>query len=190
MNRNTLIEELKKVTSDLISQAAEFKKLSIKELNYRASADSWSILECLEHLNRYGDFYLVEIEKRMLAAPVDKEADQFRPGRLGNYFTDMIRPKEGVVKKMKSPKNMNPLHSELGPTVIDRFLKQQQRMLQLLDQAGTVNLTKTKTAISISNLIKLRLGDTFRFVIYHNQRHLLQAGKVRKNLREMEGEKV
>ncbi|RXM56703.1 hypothetical protein BOQ60_25350, partial [Chryseobacterium sp. CH1] len=31
-----------------------------------------------------------------------------------------------------------------------------------------IDLEKTKTSISISKLIKLKLGDTFRFVIYHN----------------------
>ena len=42
------------------------------------------------------------------------------------------------------------------------------------------NLTKVKTSITISNWIKLRLGDTFRFVIHHNLRHVVQA----KNLLE------
>lgn len=190
MKRNTLIEELKSVTSDLIDRAAEFRKLSIRELNDRVSADSWSILECLEHLNRYGEFYLVEIEKRILAAEEDTEADQFRPGWLGNYFVGMIQPEGEQIKKMKTPKNMNPLHAELSPTVIDRFLKQQQRMLQLLEQAQTVDLTKTKTGITLTNLIRLRLGDTFRFVIYHNQRHLLQAEKVRRKLAEIKVGKV
>ena len=42
--------------------------------------------------------------------------------------------------------------------------------------------TKTKTAISISKLMKLRLGDTFRFVTAHNERHLLQAENVLKDI--------
>ena len=184
MERNTLIEELKKVTESLIEQAAAFKQLTTEELNYRENAESWSILECLEHLNLYGEYYLVEIEKKMLAAPQEKESTLFRPGWLGNYFVGIIRPKEGGVKKMKTLANMNPLNSELGPTVIDRFLKQQRRMLQLLEQAKSINLTSTKTGVSISSLIKLRLGDTFRFVIYHNQRHVLQAERMAGKLRE------
>ncbi|MEO9077333.1 MAG: DinB family protein, partial [Gelidibacter sp.] len=34
------------------------------------------------------------------------------------------------------------------------------------------------TAISISNLIKLKVGDTFRVVVYHNERHLVQANRI------------
>ena len=41
-----------------------------------------------------------------------------------------------------------------------------------------VNLDKIKTAISISKLIRLKLGDTFRVLIYHNERHIKQAEKV------------
>ena len=41
-----------------------------------------------------------------------------------------------------------------------------------------IDLNKTKTAISISKLIKLKIGDTFRVVVYHNERHLIQAEKI------------
>ncbi len=55
-------------------------------------------------------------------------------------------------------------------------------LLDVLDMSKKVNLTKTKTGISISKWLKLRLGDTFRVVIYHNQRHILQAKKVLKEV--------
>jgi hypothetical protein len=42
-------------------------------------------------------------------------------------------------------------------------------------KAQKVDLTKVKTAISLSKFIKLRLGDTLRFLVYHNERHILQA---------------
>lgn len=43
--------------------------------------------------------------------------------------------------------------------------------------AQQVSLNKTKTGISISTWIKLKLGDTFKVVIYHNKRHIVQALK-------------
>jgi hypothetical protein len=70
---------------------------------------------------------------------------------------------------------MDPVGSQLNKSVLTTFLKQQQELLRLLEQAKTVDLTRTKTSISISSWIKLRLGDTFRVVIYHNQRHMEQA---------------
>jgi len=79
---------------------------------------------------------------------------------------------------MKTFKSMNPNNSQLDASVLDTFLYQQQQLIKLLDQCENINLTKTKTAISISKLIKLRLGDTLRVVIYHNWRHVVQAKKV------------
>ena len=70
-----------------------------------------------------------------------------------------------------------PNGSDLNETVIERFLDQQLKTLELLDNARKVSLDKTKTAISISKLIKLKLGDTFRVIIYHNERHIAQAHK-------------
>lgn len=86
-------------------------------------------------------------------------------------------PKEKL-NKMKTIKSMNPVGSNLDKSVLDKFINQQKTLLELLKQAKKVNLTKTKTGISISKWIKLRLGDTFRVVIYHNLRHMIQAEKV------------
>ena len=73
---------------------------------------------------------------------------------------------------------MNPANSQLDKRVIDEFLDQQKEMLRLLEASNKVSLNKARTNISISKLIRLKLGDTFRFVIYHNQRHLVQALKI------------
>lgn len=48
-------------------------------------------------------------------------------------------------------------------------------MLEILKNATSVNLNKTKTGISIAPWIKIKLGDTLRVVILHNQRHMEQA---------------
>jgi hypothetical protein len=76
---------------------------------------------------------------------------------------------------MKTFKDKNPIHSSLTTTTLDRFLKQNEKLQALLKQAEGIDITATKTAISISTLVKLRLGDTFRFVIYHIERHIAQA---------------
>ncbi len=181
LNRNTLIEELKEITRSALEKAKAYRRLSPEQLNYRPAEGRWSLLECLEHLNRYGDFYLPEIERRMLAAPKRVDGTVFKSGWLGNYFAGMMRLKEGKIKKMNTFKSMDPMGSELDVLVIDRFIKQQERMLQLLDQARKVDLTKTKTAISITKWIKLRLGDTFRVVVYHVERHVVQADRAMEN---------
>lgn len=182
MNRIELIEDLKSRTIQVKEALNDFRELSLDELNHRNTPSSWSILECLEHLNLYGDFYLPEIESRISNAPKSTN-EQFKSGWLGNYFAISMLPQEnGKVNKMKTFKSMNPIHKQLTTNVIDRFAAQQDKLLELLEKAKEVDLTKVRTSISISKWIKLRLGDTFRVVIYHNQRHLLQASNVLKTL--------
>ncbi len=54
-----LIEEIKTI----LQKANQLQQLSNEQLNIRPNTESWTILECIEHLNRYSDFYLQEIEK-------------------------------------------------------------------------------------------------------------------------------
>lgn len=178
MHRTDLINDLIARTEEILTEAAKFEPLNIQELNHRNAPGSWSILECLEHLNRYGDFYIPEIGNRIKMAQ-NSDNEVFNSGWLGNYFALSMLPGEnGKLNKMKTFKSMNPIHTTLDRQVLSRFLDQQKQMLDLLDKARRVDLSKVKTAISISKLIKLRLGDTFRVVVYHNQRHMKQADRV------------
>ncbi|RXM53342.1 MULTISPECIES: DinB family protein [unclassified Chryseobacterium] len=175
-----LLDELKSRTGQHLQYAENLLLKTEEELNFRMSTDSWSALECLEHLNRYGDFYIPEISRR-ISSSTTIPASHFKPGLLGNYFAKSMLPKEKL-NKMKTLKAMNPIHSQLNKEVVTEFIKQQRQLLDLLEKAKHINLEKTKTAISLSKLITLKLGDTFRFVIYHNARHIAQMERVLKNV--------
>lgn len=171
-----LLNDLIESTISNIQEVQSFTLLSTEKLNYKISKESWSILECIAHLNLYGDFYIPEITKRMQKSNSTPRLD-FKSGYLGNYFAEMMIPKVKP-KKMKTFKIMNPLGSALDTSTLTRFIAQQNQILELLNQARLIDLQKIKTSISISKLIKLKLGDTFRVVIYHNQRHISQANKI------------
>ncbi|REC60838.1 DinB family protein [Chryseobacterium pennae] len=180
MSTTALLEELKNKTGEHLHYARTLLLKPENELNFRISADSWSVLECLEHLNRYGNFYIPEISQRISSSKTNSKAD-LKPGILGDYFAKSMLPKEKL-NKMKTFKTMNPIHHQLNTAVVNEFIKQQEQLLDLLEKARSVDLGKTKTSISISKLITLKLGDTFRFVIYHNARHIVQAENVLKNI--------
>lgn len=178
INTDKLIKEMISITERSTCAVHKFKELPASKLNYKGEPEQWSILECIEHLNLYGDFYLPEIEKQIQAHKTADPPATFKSGIIGNYFANLMMVKEKKMKKMKSPKNKNPSGSHLSATTIERFLKQQELLKFLLIEAKYINLTKTKTAISLTPLIKLRLGDTFRFFVYHIERHILQAEKL------------
>ena len=175
----TLLSELIEQTQQIKIKAESWLNLSPQSLRIRPDETSWNVLECLEHLNKYGDFYLREIEQQLLAAKHPAQPQEiFKSGWLGNYSVNLMLPNRKKTTTMKAPKTMNPIHSDLPDSTLGRFIKQQASMLQLLEMAKKVSLRKNKTAISLSKFIRFRLGDTFRFVIYHNERHIAQAERV------------
>ncbi len=183
MLQKSLIDELVGEVQNVIENVAPYHSMSEADLNFKSKPDSWSILECLEHLNLYGDFYLVEVEKRILEATTGSFENQaFKPGWLGNYFAQsMLPPEDGSkMKTMTTFKDKDPKSSTLPKGTLERFIKQQKRWLQLLEECRSVDLNKVKTNITIlKGIIRLKLGDTLRFVMYHNKRHLIQAHKVK-----------
>jgi hypothetical protein len=135
----------------------------------------WSIAQVLEHLNGYNRYYLTEIEKALQVTTVSANT-VFKSGWIGNYFTNLMLPKENgtLAKKMSSPKEYNfPPDLDAG-RVVQEFIEGQQKLLVLLDKARNVDMGSIRVPISISKWIKLKLGDTFRFLIAHQLRHFIQ----------------
>jgi hypothetical protein len=82
-----------------------------------------------------------------------------------------------VKRKFKAPRSYNPTyHPELvGKSELHTFEVGQNELLSIFEAARAVNIRKAKIPISISKIIRLRLGDAFLFVVYHNERHVQQA---------------
>lgn len=177
MQSENLTQTLIEQTRQIINQAEKLKTYDLHSLTWKENELSWSILECLEHLNLYGNFYLPEIENKIRNSNT-KPDFEFKSGILGNYFAKSMLPKEKL-NKMKTFKDKNPLNAKLDKMVIDKFIGQQIKLLELLNQSRKVSLNKVKIQTSISSLIKIRLGDTFQFIINHNIRHLAQIDRVK-----------
>ena len=172
-NSDALLTELKNTVQNHINFSKSLIETSENSLQSKPNEISWSVLECLEHLNLYGDFYIPEIKKRLNQSK-NNYNPTFKSGVLGNKFALDMLPKKGM-KTMNTFKSKNPINSKLNKEkVILRFINQQEKMLALLEMASTKNLTKIKTSITLP-FLKFRLGDTFRFVINHNTRHIVQA---------------
>ncbi len=181
MQSDKLIQTLLEQTRQIINQAEKLKFYDLNTLTWKENKVSWSILECLEHLNLYGDFYLPQIESKIENSTTKNDLE-FKSGILGNYFAKSMLPKEKL-NKMKTFKDKNPLNANLDKTVIDKFINQQIKLLDLLNQSRNVSLNKVKIQTSITSLIKLKLGDTFQFFINHIMRHLIQIDRIQTEIK-------
>lgn len=75
---------------------------------------------------------------------------------------------------MKSPKNAIPASKPDTTNQLSKFITHQYHLLNLLQVSKTANLNALRIPTSLSRLITLKLGDTFRFFIAHEQRHFVQ----------------
>lgn len=180
VNSNQLLVDLRNMCVRHQKDLEALSSLSDQELQSKPGPEAWNAIECIEHLNRYGRFYLPEIKKRLQNSSA-KPAETFKSGLLGDYFAESMLPKPGF-KTMNTFKVMNPLNADLDHSALHEFSDQLKEILELLEMARYKNLNRIRTSISISKLIKLKLGDTFRVVIYHNERHLQQALRAAKSL--------
>ncbi|MGZ3950501.1 MAG: DinB family protein [Flavisolibacter sp.] len=171
-----LISQLQEDVRHIIAAAEHLQTADPVKLNYSATEGSWSVAQVLEHLNAYNRYYLPVIEKSMIHISKDTSA-WFIPGFWGNYFTKMMMPKNvyDIKNKMKAMKSYTPSSGLNVEAVFKEFIQHQNKVLQLLDVAKRRNLNSIRIPLSISKLIRFKLGDTFRFLIAHEQRHMIQA---------------
>lgn len=176
MNAEQFIQQQVATTMQIMNRVEKLKGHDLHTLTWRKNESSWNILECLEHLNLYGNHYLPEIEKQILKKQTDRE-ENFKSGLLGNHFAKSMLPKEPL-NKMKTFQDKNPLNARLDQQVIETFLHQQIQLLDLLKLATQASLNKVKIESSISRLIRFKLGDAFQFYINHMLRHLDQIDRI------------
>ena len=62
------------------------------------------------------------------------------------------------------------------------FNELHQKMLEQLETARNYDLNRIKIPSAIGPILKFRLGDAFRFVIAHAQRHVVQLKRIHQNL--------
>lgn len=180
--RSTLTE----ITTNNIQQATSWmSKLSEKQLNWRPNPGIWSIAEVLAHLNSYARYYHPTIQKKMEATRFRNAKEDFMSSPLGRsaWKSMKLGRLNNVKRKFKAPKGHNPsIDPELiQGTELPDFIEQQQELLALIETSAEVNVRKVKIPISISKIVRLRLGDALLFITYHNERHMQQILNLKKH---------
>jgi uncharacterized damage-inducible protein DinB len=181
INSNQLLDSLQADVRAIILQANQLQHLSTDVLIQQPSADKWSAAQVLEHLNFYSRHYITAIESKLHLNQSGPNKD-FTSGWLGNYFTKLMKPKtdNSIPKKIKAPKNAIPSAQPNAQQMLEEFINHQHHLLNLLQIAKTANLDYIRIPTSLSKFISLKLGDTFRFFIAHEQRHFVQIESVLK----------
>lgn len=153
--------------------------LSEQQQRWKPNDATWNLLEIAAHLNEYARFYHEALSRRIEKTRFREPRENFVSSPLGRsaWISMKLGNAKNVKRRFNAQKAYNPtLTPELVTgTDIATLIALQQELLEVIDQAATVNIRKVKVPISISKIIRLRLGDALLFVVYHNERHLQQA---------------
>lgn len=181
-----LIDDLKKLTSEnLVKIEKKIKHLSTDQLNWKPAADSWSLNEIFAHLNEYARFYHNAFKSKIERTKFRRPTQNFTSSPLGRaaWKSMKLGNAKNVKRKFRALSTYNPSStpSLLTGDDFNLFLKKQAELLEILESAKVINIRKAKAPISLSKIIKFRMGDAFYFVVYHNERHIQQALNVISN---------
>lgn len=156
-----------------------FLRLSDEQLNFKPGPSKWSITQIFGHLNITHDIYIRRILTRITRAP-DVKGQHFKSSWLGDWVYEKIMPRsDGSVFKLKAPKSHCLADDEQnGKEILHKFLQQCDALDDIVRHVSTKDLERIKIPFSFTRLLHLRLGDNLRYLVAHNERHLLQAHRV------------
>jgi uncharacterized damage-inducible protein DinB len=176
---NDLITDVRRIKES----AGFFQSADHTKLAYSPDKSKWSVVQILEHLNAYNRYYLPRME-RELSVTTHGNSAWFEPGFWGEKFTKMMKPTNvyQIKNKMKAMKAYTFTNNLNIDTVLAEFIGHQDKLIQLLELAKSRDLNKIRIATTLTNLVKLKIGDMFRFLIAHEQRHMIQARNMLKEV--------
>ena len=175
-----LIPQLREKLKDQMALIQdEIEKIPSDSLNFRSAKGKWSTLECIDHLNMVFDLYIPRIERKLNKRNL-KEKDSYSTGFFGDRMVSSMEPQKGEIKyPMKTFGNLKPERSPRNKKEVIRQFKEYINQLDIfLEQSEKLDLGTIRIKSAVGNILRFKLGDCYRFLIAHNERHLLQAKKV------------
>lgn len=179
MNGKKIINEFIKSTEVVnLTITAEFRNLTLNQLNRKPSEESWSIAECIEHLIITNYLYFNALSDA-IGADKSLESDSknvFRHTITGRLMMRYLNPDSD--KKLPTTGTLKPAQSRFGSDVFDRFSEISKKLIALAEQFRTINLSSVKFHSPVSSFIRLNAGDALVILMYHDRRHLNQMKEI------------
>jgi hypothetical protein len=180
MKSTELLSQVRSITlADLDVLNVRFVSLSDQQLKWKSNESSWSIQEVFAHLNKFAIYYHDTFKKCILKTRFKTPSENFISSPLGRsaWASMKLGNAYNVKRKFKAQRLNNPMFEKSlisGNDTAD-LINHLNDLNYIFDLSSTVNIRKVKIPISISKIIRFRLGDALLYVVFHNQRHIQQA---------------
>jgi len=171
----TLINDARAIADDA---RASFGNLSAAQLNWKPAAERWSVAQCFDHLITSNKGFLPVIESVRAGKKQTRFLERLPvlPGLAGKLLIKSLDP--ASTRKLKAPKNFQPAQSDIGETVINDFVSQQETVVEGMKATSHLDLEKIIVTSPAASFIAYSLMDAYRIIVVHEQRHFQQAKRV------------
>ena len=171
-----LVEEL----GAIASEAREvFGGLDGAQLNWKPSAERWSVGQCFDHLIRTNSTFFADMER--IAAGTYKSSAWARVSPLSGFFARMILKALDPIKgrKSKAPRVFAPAESDVDAGVMEEFASHQEELVRRMRATAGTDLRRTMVTSPVAAVATYSLLDAYRIVVAHERKHFEQARRVK-----------
>jgi DinB superfamily len=156
--------------------------LSEEQGAWRASAESWSVAECLDHLTASSRVYLAAMLPGVTRA---REQGKTRrgpalPGPAGRWFLRNIEPPVKGFVRAKAPPSICPRGDLSLSEALADFLTSQHEVRRFLRENADLDLATIRFANPFLKGVRFSVATGMYIIPAHERRHLWQARRVRK----------
>jgi len=158
--------------------------LSHQQFNWRPDQASWSIGQCLSHLNIVDGQDLAPI-REAIAGGKSRQLSGDGPFTYGFFSRQFVTSMEPPAKrKFKAPKNYVPPEEPDPQATLAEFRRISKDLRALAQSAAGLHLARVKTSMPalpplLRAFVKMPLGARLELITAHDRRHLWQAEAVR-----------
>jgi uncharacterized damage-inducible protein DinB len=173
---NEVISELEKIAEN--TQAA-FGGFSAEQINWRPSAEGWSVGQCFEHLIKTNELFYDELEKIAAGTRRNSFWENWSPfsGLGGRFLIGSLKKDE---RKFKAPSQKIVPPSAVDAAIIEKFAAHQAELIEKIKRCEKADWQKTVITSPFAKLMTYRLADGLTVVVEHERRHFRQAERVTK----------
>lgn len=164
--------------------------LTGEQFFWKPAPDSWSIAECIDHLNVAGELIYQEIKQSVALAVGNPAADKsrFYDRWIQSYVATYEPPPR---HKLPAPRIFRPRvevksipaeeQKHRQKEIIERFVRVHQGIAGLLPQITEDRmLLAARVRSPMAKILTVLLGQSFELVLVHARRHFYQMESVKK----------
>jgi len=175
----SLTESLHQAEEEVLKN---FGQLTESQLNWRAKPDTWSIGQCLDHIIILNRLYFSRFNAVINGDHTPNIWSRIPglPRRMGKMLIKASLPQNS--QKITTPKIFRPTKTHIRADIVDQFHTNQQEMIDYYQQLGQIDVDHTVISSPASPLFVFSLKACLTALVYHEQRHINQAMRVKDEL--------